>query len=664
MPGFDDQAVAVRQQTAERPAAWLRCILTAELQEDAHPGSGAGGAGVDALVARDRYNRPVIWASHLDGVLRDAARRLRGLNRAEFYFGGPGGTRRRFLFESLYTTGDPETRVWRSSARASFHNRAPRDETLRAIEFVSKGTCFEGRVELPADDLPMLRRLLAEADAIGHARASGSGRIAFSLTEDHSPPRPFKGKADCRLLLVLRNADPVSITATATPTNIIPTMAFIPGRSLLGAVANWLLEERSGEAASALVSGAISVSDALPLPEMPETPGALEVTPSPLSLLREKPPPARGTVPWWAFDDRPPVRVDGAVGTEFGPKLKRPEAELFVYRAGPQSFWMTYSPKIRVRLRNGRPQPAADEPSLFVIEQIVEDTFFAAELRGDPDVLSIVCEGLRPVLEGRRWLRLGRGGAPVEVVWAVWAPEPRAASVGSSAYLILTSDLLVRDERLRWLTALDGDALERLIGVKAAFAIQDSAPVHGFNGTSRLWRYPAAAVRRGSVFRIEGPRVAELARRAAEGKWLGERTNEGFGRFRLDSELPGVTPPATTSTPEKLSKPAADRGDEPVAVATQAWFQEHPNLGKRGTFSTPRPSLSQWLDLVSELEHDRDKPLTSRLHPETAGKRTWEDGDAQEILQKLVELKPPQQRPAYARMFVRWLRAAMRREKS
>lgn len=33
---------------------WVRCKITAELLADAHFGTGSGGSGIDALVARDR----------------------------------------------------------------------------------------------------------------------------------------------------------------------------------------------------------------------------------------------------------------------------------------------------------------------------------------------------------------------------------------------------------------------------------------------------------------------------------------------------------------------------------------------------------------------------------------------------------------------------------
>src|SRR5690606_19538000 len=128
------------------------------------------------------------------------------------------------------------------------------------------------------------------------------------------------------------------------------------------------------------------------------------------------------------------------------------------------------------------------------------------------------------------------------------------------ALLILTSDLLVRDEYLRWRTRLDQSALAELLGddVQLGNDEQDSVMVHGFNGTSRLWRMPAAAIRRGSVFEISGPGVAKLAERAAKGEWLGERTHEGFGRFRIDASLPGVN----SKTPASAEQKPDDNAEE------------------------------------------------------------------------------------------------------
>jgi hypothetical protein len=652
---------------------WVRCKLTAELVEDTHPGSGSGGVGIDALVARDREGRPVIWASYLEGTLRNAARRLHGQEAAEAFFGRAGGERQRFVLTSLYTMQTAICRVWRSAARAAFDNRAPREDTLRAIEFVPKGTRFEGLVELPADSIPFLRRLVAEVDAIGYGRAAGAGKVKLTLSEAQLTPQPV-GEATSRLLLLLRSVDPISITKTATPTNLLPSFAFVPGRSLLGAMADWLLGENRRSAATLLVSGLVSVSDALPLPDDPTKLGAVkleavEVIPAPLSLQSEKPRGTPGNTPWWALPDSPLPRVDqGPIrgGNGEVPRLKRPEPDLFVCRFGSGSAWTAYRPCLRVRLRNGRPNPTQPDPSLFAVEQIAERTLFLAELRGDAAQMAVLGDALRPVLEGYRWLQVGRGGAPLEVVRGEWVAPGRPAEVNAPAYLTLTSDLLVRDELLRWLTVLDAPRMAVIPGwpegVEAKPVVQESAPMHGFNGTARLWRQPAAAVRRGSVFTVDG--VADLVRAAADGRWLGERTHEGFGRFRLDNVLPGVTDGVSTDASEQRQpSPTPDEADDAVAITTRRWFDEHKRLAKTATPSASCPSLSQWFDLVFELERELPDALPSRKDHSTAGKRAWRDGDARAILDEIQKL-PNGQRGAHARMFVRWLRAEMRKRES
>ncbi|WP_257386825.1 RAMP superfamily CRISPR-associated protein [Tahibacter caeni] len=640
----------------------IRRVITAEFLSDAHPGSGSGGGGIDALIARDRHGRPVIWASHLEGVLRDAARRLRGDEEAEAFFGRAGGDfarndRQRAVFTSLYAKDDRTSHIWRSSARAAFDNRAPKDDTLRVVEYVPKGTRLAGEVELPANELPVLQRLLQEVDALGGGRASGAGRVRFALSETPAT-MPQPGLPAGRLVLVLKNLDPLCITATATPGNLIPSLAFVPGRTLLGAVAAWLIAEGNREAASLLTSGRISVSDALPLPQAPANLAGVAVLPAPLTLQSTKPQGVAGDVPWWAQAHTGTPRLD-AWNTN-REKLKRPADDLFVYRAGPGAPWTAFRPPRRVRLRNGRPDPAQADTSLFAIEQIAEETYFLAELRGEQEDMTRLAQKLRPVLEERRWLRVGRGGAPVAVAQLAWSAAPTAEKTGDRALLTLTADLLVRDEHLRWRTVLDHAALQALVGgdIRLGRSLQDSVMVHGFNGTSRLWRMPAAAIRRGSVFEISGPGVAALAARAAQGRWLGERIHEGFGRFRLDTTLPGAAGEAGASA---ALAPPADAGEETAAATTCDWFAGHRTLANAGGSGDRKPSLSQWLDLVTELDRNGTNALESRINPTTAGGRSWGHADANAILLKLAAL-PTTQRAAHARLFVRWLRAEMRKE--
>jgi hypothetical protein len=263
---------------------------------------------------------------------------------------------------------------------------------------------------------------------------------------------------------------------------------------------------------------------------------------------------------------------------------------------------------------------------------------------------------LASVLEGLRWLRVGRAGAPVEVVQHAWSSDAAIAKAPERALLTLTSDLLVRDEHLRWRTALDEAALRALLGddVQLGKSLQDSVMVHGFNGTSRLWRMPAVAIRRGSVFELSGAGVAKLAQRAATGQWLGERSHEGFGRFRLDAVLPGV---AGEQRANSEVAPTVDAHEEAIAEDTRQWFEQRKALAKAG--GERKPSLSQWLDLAADLERSDRNAIESRLNPTTAGAKSWQHKDAKAILEKLKAL-PPAQRAPHARLFVRWLRADLR----
>jgi hypothetical protein len=639
---------------------WVRYRLTAEFLSDAHLGSGAGGGGIYAFIARDRCDRPVIWASHVEGVLRDAARRLRGDEEAGKFFGRAGGEQQRAVFTSLYAKVIPESHIWCSTAREAFDNRAPKDDTLRVIEYVPKGTKLVGEVELPAIDLQTLQRFVQEVDALGGGRSTGAGRVKLSLSEITTTTRKT-GSATGRLVLLLKNRDPLCITATATPDNLVPSLAFVPGRTLLGAVAAWLIAEGDCDTASLLTSGEVSVSDALPLPAVPAKLDGLEVLPAPLSLKSEKPEGVAGDIPWWAQSIAPTKRIDAWGAKE---KLKRPEDDLFVYRASPSEAWTTFKPARRVRLRNGRPDPKQVDASLFAIEQIVEETYFLAELHGSSEDLKKVAEKLAPVLEGRRWLRVGRAGAPVEVAKLVWSAAPPAAKTTDKALVTLTSDLLMRDENLRWRTEIDEKALRELVGVEDIAIVkteQGSVMVHGFNGTSRLWRMPAAAIRRGSVFEVSGVGVAKLVERAGKGEWLGERRHEGFGRFRIDDFLPGVTGEIPTSS---APTPADDIAEEVIAAKTQEWFKSHKSLAesnKKDRDGRKPPSLSQWLDLVGDLERDDANALPSRLDPTTAGGKSWEHKDAKGVLDELNKIQSPQ-RKLYGRLFVRWLRADMHKK--
>ncbi len=689
------------KDNSQKRGAWVRYKITAKLLSDAHLGSGVGGQGLHALLARDSQNRPVIWSTHLEGLLREAARTLSGKpegereGEADRLFGKAGGSRQQMVFTSLYLVQKeaPPSRVWRSTARESFDNRAPKGDTLRAIEFVPQCTVFEGHVELPETDVEQLKRLLQEVESIGHGRASGAGRVGLSLNKIDSSAdgQGIFQIQQQRLRLLLKNLDPLCIAKTATPGNIIPTQPYIPGRTLLGALAAWLIAEgteQAKQAATLLVNGDVAVSDALPLKDKTSLDrlGPVEVLPAPLSLQSKKPEGQVGNVPWWATPKNAPIRLnsDKQKQDPNGEKLKRPEPDLFVQRIGTGD-WETYRPDIRIRLRNGRHEPTQKDPSLFAIEQIAENTQFLTELRGEDKALKALCAALQPVLSGIRWLRIGRSGAPVVVSRTSVPAQPGRQNTnnpvaGVSAYLTLTSDLLFRDDQLRWQTRLTQDTAQDLPGWPNGFSgtlteeifkpiLQEETEIRGFNGTSGLWRLPAVGIRRGSVFKVNAALASELRKLASKGAWLGERTHEGFGRFRIDEEdkLPGVTP-VSQQTNSSSAIRCRDDASELVAATTEGWKDEYVK-GKESETS-PRPSLSQWQDLVNELDQEKSvmpapsasEALKSRKNPQTAGAAGWKHQAAQTVLDYLQQQPDRAQRAEYARMFVRWLRADRKKQ--
>jgi hypothetical protein len=651
------------------PEKWFRFALEAELLSDTHVGSGSGGGGIDALLARDRDDRPVIWASHVEGVLRDAARRCRGDAEAAKFFGSAGGQRQRALFTSLYANERGASHIWRSAARHAFDNRAPKDDTLRVVEYIPRGTKFFGEVELPEEQVGTLKRLVLEVDTLGSGRANGAGRVKLSLSNKAVDERqlyienpPQQHQAKCRLVLLLQSRDPLCITATATPDNLIPSQSFVPGRALLGAFAAWLIAEDQQQTASLLTSGNVSVSDALPLPYMPASLEHVAVFPAPLALQSKKPKGLAGDVPWWAQTAEPIERLNA---WDSGEKLKRPEDDLFVFRETENGDWTTFRPLRRVRLRNGRPYAKDAEPSLFAIEQIAEKTYFFAELEGSMQDMKTMAENLASILTGKRWLCVGRSGAPMEVVKLTWQRIPVTTGPSERAFLTLTSDLLIRDEFLRWRTELDENSLCQVLDVPDIQIVktgqyglrefQDSAMVHGFNGTSRLWRMPAAAIRRGSIFEISGNGIAMLAERVRDRRWLGERTHEGFGRFRIDTTLPGVS----ANTFDRGEWRPTDHSQELISRETQKWFEQHKSLAETRRGNERKPSLAQWRKLVSDLDRNSANALTSRLNPTTAGGKSWLHSDAKAMLAKLGSVREAD-RNLYARFFVRWLQVRLR----
>jgi hypothetical protein len=169
-------------------------------------------------------------------------------------------------------------------------------------------------------------------------------------------------------------------------------------------------------------------------------------------------------------------------------------------------------------------------------------------------------------------------GAPDAGSRSEGAPGGAAEGAGSSRVdraftLFLDSDLIVRGPRLGFLEVLDREALEALLEddavevpdtVRVESRFTDVEEVRGFNWVSGLPRPAATALRRGSIVRVSGAgcgRIrAALEERLRQGRWLGERTGAGFGRFRLDFDPLGDSSIARASSGGTEAVEAGARG--------------------------------------------------------------------------------------------------------
>lgn len=207
------------------------------------------------------------------------------------------------------------------------------------------------------------------------------------------------------------------------------------------------------------------------------------------------------------------------------------------------------------------------EDQLFVCDLWFADARTAGQFEED---LSPWLYGMR---ESRRWLRVGRGGRPVRIEQCLWlgpsvAPpytddgghqtkQPQAARPADAGphefTLTLASDLIARGEDLGFQATLDAATLWRLADLPneerpqsnsdavRIDPVRETRVVHGFNRAAGTRRQAALALKRGLAFLVrgtDGKKIRKLFERLAQrhvaGEGLGERLEEGFGRFVLN----------------------------------------------------------------------------------------------------------------------------------
>lgn len=667
-----------------------RLTITIELLEDLHIGTGTGWGDIDALQVRDRRGWPVIPASHIKGLLREAANEWLKLDPSALpedfiprLFGQQGSGQGQLQLTSATLSTEQTTLVWGSTQIAS--TGAAADESLRFVEYIPAGSKFTLQASLPADDEQtedFFKAIIARCPRLGSGRNRGHGRVRWGLADpvasaplSLTSPKRFPS----RLRLVMRNLEPICLARTGHPGNLISTEAFIRGRSLRGAVVGACLANGHTEWAQTLLDPMLAWADALPLPAnvtAKQSPNHMDVLPIPLSVGTPKATAPSGQLPWWAykrdqslFGARQEIdQITLRNGQRPPEKLKRPGAGEFLFQATPDAPWQRYKPQILERLHTQVPSKANEfKQALFSTEEIAEHTLFLADLIvTSAEQASTLIEVLDHL--SNQWLRMGRGGHPLVIESASWLPvaeQGPATDANTNGFtVLLESELIARDHFGNFIDRLDAATLASLAGLPNAnlkatqHSFSEGCDLFGFNASTGLPRLGQRAIKAGSVIHVEGDDAAKVYAALAGKLALGECPEEGFGRFRLN-RLPQ---PYRASTGQDVqASPTASRNEDLCQQARQ-WVNRFGN-------SLSKPSNSQWGELRSRLQAARNHRdiaeafRTIEQARDKHGGKAWKDfvesNSYKPFLAELTEMTNTSLRDAQEllELFTRWQRA-------
>lgn len=649
-----------------------RIRIELKLLEDLHAGSGTGSGDIDALLARDRDEKPVLRASHVKGVWRDATTD----QIKKTLFGASGEAGGQLSLTSFYAVQVPEELRW-SSTSFQAGSRVPQEDTLRTRQFIAAESKFAASAWLPEIWEPAFKQVVGRCDAFGARRRRGDGVVTITSWQvQDCQSGDIQGEPTGTapvLRILLRAEDPLCLPLTGFPGNILPSECYIRGQQLLGGIAKVLLDAKQFAEAGEWLSRKVRIGNAYPLPNpaerdgraVPENWGDWAVLPIPLSFQRGKPGGSGGGFPWWAptpeggGTEAKTVNIIDKFGGEPGPEVahhppesdkkadpdrkpadkpKRPGDREFLFQEKSDEPWRLFAAPLRQRMRNALPRPPDDPGSLFTQEEIPERTLFLADIRfPDCGTAERLAKSLEPYIGPRSdCIRLGRGGAPAVIEKAQWLPATATSGASppdppQSLEILLTSDLIARDRHLAFLENLDGASVARLCGLGAsqvdqmkllkAVGVADTVEVHGFNALTGLPRIPALALRRGSCWRFETKDESQreslaLLKKALENRLedgLGERRSEGFGRFLLNFHdlisVDGIERPA---------RPAATIPFNPleraIDAACEAWE------GYRARCALEKiPRLVHWqrLRAIAQRNAQSLKPAVEELRNNT-----------------------------------------------
>lgn len=178
-----------------------------ELLSDGEMGSGKGGETVNAILARDHNDQPVIRSSHLKGLLREAIGQLVSVRKwpttlGELTLGRPGkegdsGFPGLAKIHDVCLPAGQEVKVHPITRTSVGDLGVAVNMTLRTTEAIAMGSLFKGTVDIEDGAPPIVFLVLSLAlmsfEAVGGNRNRGSGAcLVRILNETRSPGELLK----------------------------------------------------------------------------------------------------------------------------------------------------------------------------------------------------------------------------------------------------------------------------------------------------------------------------------------------------------------------------------------------------------------------------------------------------------------------------------------
>ena len=562
---------------------WIRFRITT--LEDLHVGEGINKAGLyDDGAIKDAKGNPAISSETFKGLLRQSLLELcgqegesqkeewKGYYRMLFTFSGQNSPD--ITVDVDTNTLGEENYIIHTFTAIDDKSRTAAKGSLRSIECVKKGVCFDGCLSYNPryKNSKSLRSFLEEGlrniTWLGSYRRRGLGSVKIDiLTEAEPPVTEFVSGSDKptgKVALLLRLKDDTTIAGAGEQGNHFLTLDHIPGTSVLG-----MLRVAVGAACPEnldLLGGGCRVENLYPVPEAVDV---LErsreewvvpyVCPVPMSARSRKVSDMYKNVPkdrpHWCFKPEGLDRLETLLSCDKSSDDKTDDSASKSFAGGyivycGENNWRFHKPSQNLKLRNAidsRTQKT-EKNSLLTQDSLEKGNRFLGVISfDDPENAVRFIKALESVANRIRYLHVGRGGKPVEIARCCHISakiDPPRQSHKGGFILTCVSDVIIRDAKLGFSRSLDPRLLDEILGLPAGTLVlkkefSSTRIIHAYHGLAGVRRFPAQAISKGSVFVFGCENPEDLPEKLAklEEHGLGERSNEGYGRVVVNLDL-------------------------------------------------------------------------------------------------------------------------------